>query len=111
MSPAQRPNPWRCRAALPGNHRAVVVAVASHFGFDYRDLTGTCRSDTMARARFVAMAMLRQRGLSYPEIARAIGRRDHTTAMHGCRRVAMDVELQGHMAAVEAGIQLVMGAQ
>lgn len=48
------------------------------------------RGRAVARARFVAMWLLRIVGRrSFPEVGRAFGGRDHTTAMHACSSVAI----------------------
>jgi Bacterial dnaA protein helix-turn-helix len=41
------------------------------------------RRQSFVMARFAVMLRLRQKGWSYPRIARALGRKDHTTAIHG----------------------------
>lgn len=53
-------------------------------------LQSAYRGQKVARARQVAMHLLREVGRrSYPEVGRAFGNRDHTTAMHGIARVHM----------------------
>ena len=76
----------------------VVDAIASHFAIklafadDLRsDTTGTAEA-TLRRAE--AMYVLRQFGMSYPEIGRLF-KRDHTTVLAACRRV--EERLQTHV--------------
>lgn len=52
------------------------------------------RSPTVALPRMVVMAVLRNEGHSLPDIAEALGLLDHTTVLHGCRRVQGDRDLQ-----------------
>lgn len=52
------------------------------------------RSPTVARPRMVVMSVLRNEGHSLPDIAEALGLLDHTTVLHGCRRVQSDRDLQ-----------------
>lgn len=66
--------------------RALVLAAADLFGIRVAQVTGECREAINCEARFAVMLVLRRRGWSFPRIARAVGRSDHTTAMHGVRR-------------------------
>jgi len=62
--------------------------VAEQFGITVAELVGSERHRTLVRARHIAMALVRDRcRSSYPEIGRAFGNRDHTTAMSAVRRV------------------------
>jgi chromosomal replication initiator protein len=66
----------------------IVAAAAKHFDVSVRDVLGPYRGLTVVKARHVAMWVMRElRGLSLPQIARRTGRSDHTSALHGCRRV------------------------
>lgn len=66
----------------------IIAAVAAHFGLTEAAITGKGRTDRVARPRQIAMYLCRQHTtLSFPEIARAIGGKDHTTAIHGVRRI------------------------
>jgi chromosomal replication initiation ATPase DnaA len=50
------------------------------------DLFSMTRKQRLAEKRFHVMWILRQRGWSYPRIAKRLGRTHHTTALHGVRR-------------------------
>jgi chromosomal replication initiation ATPase DnaA len=63
----------------------VLDRVGEHFGLSWQELTGKARPPYIANARHVAAWCLRQQGMSYPEIGRALGGRDHTTAMNSVR--------------------------
>ena len=70
---------------------AVSVAIA--------EITGEKRSRPLVDARHIAMYVTRQMTkLSYPDIGREFGGRDHTTVLHAVRRVEKDMNGQGHMA-------------
>lgn len=66
--------------------RALVLAAADLFGIRATQVTGETRETAPCQARFAVMLALRRLGWSFPRIARAVGRSDHTTAMHGVRR-------------------------
>ena len=62
--------------------------VADHYHIRLSDLIGPKRVRTFARPRQVAMYLSKQlTSRSLPEIGRRFGGRDHTTVMHGVRRI------------------------
>ncbi len=62
--------------------------VAEHYNVRLSDLIGPKRMRTIARPRQVAMYLAKQlTSRSLPEIGRRFGGRDHTTIMHGVRKV------------------------
>ena len=62
--------------------------VAEHYNIRLSDLIGPKRLRTIARPRQVAMYLAKQlTPRSLPEIGRRFGGRDHTTIMHGVRRI------------------------
>jgi chromosomal replication initiation ATPase DnaA len=66
----------------------ICQAICAHFRLDVVDVLARDRHKTTAAARQCCMFVLRsQLGLSYPEIGRIIAGRDHTTAMHACRKI------------------------
>ena len=62
--------------------------VADHYNIRLSDLIGPKRVRNFARPRQVAMYLAKQlTSRSLPEIGRRFGGRDHTTVMHGVRRI------------------------
>ena len=62
--------------------------VADHYLIRHTDLVGPKRVRTFARPRQIAMYLCKQLTTrSLPEIGRHFGGRDHTTVMHGVRRI------------------------
>ncbi|MGQ0609684.1 MAG: chromosomal replication initiator protein DnaA [Paracoccaceae bacterium] len=62
--------------------------VAEHYNIRLSDMIGPKRLRTIARPRQVAMYLAKQlTPRSLPEIGRRFGGRDHTTIMHGVRRI------------------------
>ena len=62
--------------------------VSDHFNIRLSDLIGPKRVRTFARPRQIAMYLAKQLTTrSLPEIGRRFGGRDHTTVMHGVRRI------------------------
>ncbi|MEI6098445.1 MAG: chromosomal replication initiator protein DnaA [Alphaproteobacteria bacterium] len=62
--------------------------VAEHYNIRLADMIGPKRLRNIARPRQVAMYLAKQLTLrSLPEIGRRFGGRDHTTIMHGVKRI------------------------
>lgn len=62
--------------------------VADHYNIRLSDMIGPKRLRTYARPRQMAMYLCKQlTSRSLPEIGRRFGGRDHTTVMHGVRRI------------------------
>lgn len=66
----------------------IQKTVADYFKIRVADLLSKSRSRSIARPRQVAMALAKElTNHSLPEIGDAFGGRDHTTVLHGCRRI------------------------
>ena len=66
----------------------IQKTVADYYKIRVADLLSKKRSRSIARPRQVAMALAKElTNHSLPEIGDAFGGRDHTTVLHGCRRV------------------------
>lgn len=66
----------------------IQDVVGAHFGLRREDLMSAGRRQELVFARQVAMYLCRKHlGLSFPEIGRAFGGRDHSTAIYSCRKV------------------------
>ena len=62
--------------------------MAEYFKLRVADLLSKRRSRSVARPRQFAMALSKElTNHSLPEIGDAFGGRDHTTVLHGCRRI------------------------
>jgi chromosomal replication initiator protein len=62
--------------------------VSDHYNIRLSDLIGPKRVRTFARPRQVAMYLAKtMTSRSLPEIGRRFGGRDHTTIMHGVRKI------------------------
>jgi chromosomal replication initiation ATPase DnaA len=66
----------------------VMFAVAQHFNIPTHDLKGPYRTASIAYARQVAFYLSRKLTVrSFPEIGKKFGGRDHTTVLHGYRKI------------------------
>lgn len=63
--------------------------VADYYKLKVSDMYSKKRSRTVARPRQMAMALAKElTHMSLPDIGDAFGGRDHTTVLHGCRKIA-----------------------
>ena len=78
---------------LRASERKITVEeiqrkVSEHYNIRLSDMIGPKRLRTYARPRQIAMFLSKQlTSRSLPEIGRRFGGRDHTTVMHGVRRI------------------------
>ncbi len=77
----------------------VFTLISEHFGITTADLIGKKRNQELVYPRHVAMYILKEdMDMSYPQIGRELGGRDHTTIMHGynklCGEMAENTKLQ-----------------
>jgi chromosomal replication initiator protein len=76
------------RAAPRISVAEIQARVANYFRIPVREMTSQRRARDVARPRQVAMYLSKQlTPKSLPDIGRRFGNRDHTTVMHGIRRV------------------------
>ena len=67
----------------------IQKTVADYFKIRVADLLSKKRSRSITRPRQIAMSLAKElTNHSLPEIGDAFGGRDHTTVLHGCRRIA-----------------------
>ena len=65
------------------------------FGFNVEDIVGPRRQRPLVKARQVSMYVFRElTELSYPDIARVFGGRDHTTAIHAVQKITKQMAEQ-----------------
>ncbi|WP_420639432.1 chromosomal replication initiator protein DnaA [Candidatus Poriferisocius sp.] len=66
----------------------ILAATSELFGFAVADIVGPRRQRPLVKARQVSMYVFRElTDLSYPDIARVFGGRDHTTAIHAVQKI------------------------
>jgi chromosomal replication initiator protein len=66
----------------------ILDSTCSRYGFSIEDLCGKSRRRPLVGARQVAMYVMREMtDLSYPNIAKEFGGRDHTTVIHAVEKI------------------------
>ncbi|MEM9201568.1 MAG: chromosomal replication initiator protein DnaA [Actinomycetota bacterium] len=72
----------------PVTAERIIALTAEMFGFEIEQIVGGSRRRPLVDARQVAMYVTRNMtDLSFPDIGKEFGGRDHTTVMHACRKV------------------------
>jgi len=75
------------------NQQALLDTVASNFNLTTEDLIGRRRDSDVARARQVAMYILKkQNNCSLTEIGAILGGRSPSTVSHACEKIALDAK-------------------
>lgn len=68
--------------------KQVIERTAKHFQIDINELVGPKRDKDIVVPRQIAMYLLRSElHLSFPKVARELGRKDHTTAIHSVEKI------------------------
>jgi chromosomal replication initiator protein len=72
----------------------IIEKTAAYFNLQPSDITGSKRDKDIVVPRQIAMYLIHEElGLSYPKIAVALGKRDHTTAIHSVRKIERLIEV------------------
>jgi chromosomal replication initiator protein len=81
----------------------IFRAVSGFFNIKHDDLVSKKRNKELIKPRQLCMYLLRtEASLSFPEIAREMGGKDHSTIMYGCKNIeknlATDEEIKNELA-------------
>jgi chromosomal replication initiator protein len=79
----------------------VKQVVANHYHLELDQLAAPTRAQSIVLPRQLAMYIARELlAMSYPEIARHFGGKDHTTVIHACSKIKQKIEVDPHLQAV-----------
>lgn len=112
--PSDSPPPPPILLMQPTLVDEVLRVVAVYYRKEIAELVGPDRHKSVAFARHVAMYLCKTRyPLSFPEIGRAFGNRDHTTVMSAVRKVAawraVNIQVDGHLDLLERKLAEAVG--
>ncbi|HEX8762203.1 MAG TPA: chromosomal replication initiator protein DnaA [Candidatus Saccharimonadales bacterium] len=86
--------------------KQIIERTARHFQIPLEDIMGPKRDKDIVVPRQVAMYMLRSElHLSFPKIARELGRKDHTTAIHSVEKIEKESHFDAELRAAIAQIK------
>ncbi len=85
----------------------IITAVCQHYGVKQRDVFSKSRKQNIVQVRQVAMYLCHKyTNMSYKQIGRRIGNRDHSTVVHACnqisRRLSVDKAFRREVEELEA---------
>ncbi len=85
----------------------ILSAICRHYGMRQRDVASKSRKQPLVQARQLAMYLCHKyTDLSYSQIGRNIGGRDHSTVLHACnqisRRLSVEKDFRREVEALEA---------
>ena len=86
--------------------RQIIERTARHFQVPIEDILGPKRDKDIVVPRQVAMYMLRSElHLSFPKIAKELGRKDHTTAIHSIEKIEKESRIDADIRAAISSIK------
>lgn len=86
--------------------KQIIERIARHFQIPIEDILSPKRDKDIVVPRQVAMYMLRSElHLSFPKIARELGRKDHTTAIHSVEKIEKEIRLDADLRSAIASIK------
>ncbi len=76
----------------------IIKAIIKFFNITHEDLTGKKRTRELVYPRQIAMYLLKHElSLSFPVIGRELGGKDHTTIMHGEKKILKEAATDKHV--------------
>jgi len=71
----------------------IIETISQYYNIEIKDLINKGRKKEIARARHIAMYLMRtELNASYPGIGGQFGGRDHTTALHAFEKISKEME-------------------
>lgn len=78
--------------------KQIIERTAKHFQVSMDDILGPKRDKDIVVPRQIAMYILRSElHLSFPKIARELGRKDHTTAIHSVEKIEKESQIDSSL--------------
>lgn len=76
----------------------IIEVVADHFGVNPEDITSKKRNSEFVLPRQISMYLCRDIiGMSLADIAKLLGKKDHTTVIHGIKKITSELETDEEM--------------
>jgi len=74
------------------NAKQIIETVAGFYNLNLKNLSEQSRRREVAHPRQIAMYLMREEiRLSYPQIGKELGGRDHTTVIHACNKINQQI--------------------
>lgn len=79
--------------------KSIIDAVSKFYSVTNKDLVSKSRKKELVKPRQVVMYLLRAEiEMSFPNIGQELGGRDHSTAMHACKKILKEIKEKERMA-------------
>ena len=79
--------------------QTIIRAASRHSGYSPGDLISRRHQAPLARVRHIVMYLShRLTSMSFPKIGQLLGDRDHTTIMHGVRKIERLIQIEDRLA-------------
>ena len=76
----------------------ILEVVAEHFGVKKEDITSSRRNSEFVLPRQVFMYLCREMtDVSYANVAKMLGKKDHTTIIHGVNKIVEELEMNDEL--------------
>ena len=76
----------------------IIEVVAEHFGVKKEDITSSRRNSEFVLPRQVFMYLCREMtDVSYANVAKMLGKKDHTTIIHGVNKIVEELEMNDEL--------------
>ena len=90
---------------------SIIKTVATAFNIRSSDIRGKRRTKNLIKPRHIAMYLVRKHtNLSFPEIGREFGDRDHGSVLYGCNKITealkQDPSLRQTLELIERDLKL-----
>ena len=70
----------------------IIREIVKYYGTTVEDLLGKKRTKEIVMPRQITMYFLRhEASMSFPDIGKQMGGKDHSTIMHGCKKIESDI--------------------
>lgn len=92
--------------------RRVTTLIAKQFALPASELRSKSRRQAVADARGLAMYLIRRlTAISYADVGRLFGNRDHTTVLHACRKVESQLSQDSNLRRMIDELVMQLGAE
>lgn len=86
--------------------KSILKIVADFFDIDQNEILGQKRTKNLVYPRQLSMYLMRHEiNYSFPNIGKELGGKDHSTVMHGCKKIekesSRNSEIQEHLARIK----------
>lgn len=91
---------------ITSDPKLILGTICNYFNLDLKDLTGAKRQKELVLPRHISMFILSEMNMTVEKIGQILGKRDHTTVMHGRDKIkkliSTDREIQRMLSEIKS---------